>query len=800
MGTNPKRTVTVQMVPQLAVADTLGNKESNANWTTEPALNLSQVCPNPTLTPSDHKQDNLSLTTTPTNTAPDTQTASKGGEQVRSVVSDMPKTASENQEKTGLVFGGDQQMPDRSLTGQDVSEAGEQQRDGNANLRMLSLAEEKNFCKAGVLSAVTATKVDIQTNDCRVKGPSAPQEGCAEPMVQGSGTSSAKVSSLGDSAKHVSSNNQKLHNVCESKHATSEVLAPQHGSTEGMLADTNKDTAMPSQSKEPDHKNSHSHSSDTSPAQSQYPLQDSKAFPLETLPPTPLQREYKMQETPIAKQNVETTALLSATSLPKSQDADTGLTNKNSSSTHPEKDLQPVENTQIRSDKHQPASSQKDSCTLPQAVQIIPAYGQVAEEASQTDTPVLGEQQQKPHCKLYREVSTMTSSPSSTPAKLSQDVEVQAVANTCSKAVSTSPSLLPFTMSRRPSTGTVHREETQSLAVVYQGDSGLGLHQIVPSQIHVGSLPGSVDPRAERLTLEAGLCSNQNAGVVLHTEAMSLQQDARLGAKPKDPSSALCNIQRGPLPLQPVYQINIESSAQKEQLVSVNHHQDETDGSQGKPVAGKPAAKTTTVKTLSSQSESPSEIASITKSKSADNNNSAALSQAAVTTKHNQALPTSTPAATHTTAKLESATIKPDSSKEETKASAKALTKETKLGTKKLEPERNAEEEDESEKQKGKSVHDVVWDEQGMTWEVYGASVDPESLGFAIQSHLQCKIKEQERKLIVQTSIRKSISAVDSPQHGRKNKRRQQNIFRSMLQNVRRPNCCVRPPPSSVLE
>uniref|UniRef100_A0A8C4RPE6 G protein-regulated inducer of neurite outgrowth C-terminal domain-containing protein n=1 Tax=Erpetoichthys calabaricus TaxID=27687 RepID=A0A8C4RPE6_ERPCA len=95
-----------------------------------------------------------------------------------------------------------------------------------------------------------------------------------------------------------------------------------------------------------------------------------------------------------------------------------------------------------------------------------------------------------------------------------------------------------------------------------------------------------------------------------------------------------------------------------------------------------------------------------------------------------------------------------------------------------------------------KRVRDVVWDEQGMTWEVYGASLDPESLGFAIQSHLQSKIKEHERQIISQT--RKSVSSATSP--SKRHKRRQQNIFRSVFQNVRRPNCCVRPPPSSVLD
>lgn len=39
-------------------------------------------------------------------------------------------------------------------------------------------------------------------------------------------------------------------------------------------------------------------------------------------------------------------------------------------------------------------------------------------------------------------------------------------------------------------------------------------------------------------------------------------------------------------------------------------------------------------------------------------------------------------------------------------------------------------------------VKDVKWDAEGMTWEVYGASVDPEELGLAIQRHLELQIKE----------------------------------------------------------
>ncbi|XP_068424556.1 uncharacterized protein si:dkey-191g9.7 [Clinocottus analis] len=39
-------------------------------------------------------------------------------------------------------------------------------------------------------------------------------------------------------------------------------------------------------------------------------------------------------------------------------------------------------------------------------------------------------------------------------------------------------------------------------------------------------------------------------------------------------------------------------------------------------------------------------------------------------------------------------------------------------------------------------VKEVKWDAEGMTWEVYGASVDPEELGVAIQKHLELQIKE----------------------------------------------------------
>ncbi|XP_071361469.1 G protein-regulated inducer of neurite outgrowth 3 [Trachinotus anak] len=737
MGTNPKRTVTVQMVPQLAVMDTLGNKESNANWTKESNLNLSQVCPKPTLTSPDHKQDNISLTPAPTNTIPHTEkTASKGDEPVSSTVSDKPAPATGNQTKSEPVTSGDQQMPDLSLTGQGVGEAGSDQRDSNANMKMISPADEKDIRKAGLSSATTVSKVDSQTNDCRKKGPSAAEKDCAKP------TSSAKATAPEDSNKHVSPNNTNLNNACELRQTTS---APQQENKGSISSPTNKDTGIAQKSKGPDHIQSSSQSS------------------------------VSLQEIPKPKKSMETTTPLSSATPPSnSKEAEAASINKNLSSTFPEKDLQPAKKPHVSSDKHQPVSSQKESSAQPQAIQIMPACGQVAEEASQTDTAVTEGQQQQQHCKLYKEASTMTSSLSSTPVKQCHDMEVQAVANTSSKAVATSPSLLPFAVTRRPSAGAIPWEETHSLAVVCQMDGGAGLHQMIMTS-------ASTDPRSERLTVEAEMCHKQNAGVVFNS--LSQQQDARLGAKPKEPGPALCNIQ-------PVYQINIEHSNHKEQ--------GETGNSQHKTAAQTSAAKTTTAEAPAFKSGTSPETAVASRSGSADTNN-AALCQTAVTTKPEKALPTTT--AANTTSNSDLTKSKAKSSKQKSKeACGKAVTKGTNSGNEKIEPERKEEEDDQSGKQKGKSVHDVVWDEQGMTWEVYGASVDPESLGFAIQSHLQCKIKEQERKLMVQTSFRKSLSGVNSPQHGRKTKRRQQNIFRSMLQNVRRPNCCVRPPPSSVLE
>ncbi|XP_038648662.1 filaggrin-like isoform X3 [Scyliorhinus canicula] len=117
-----------------------------------------------------------------------------------------------------------------------------------------------------------------------------------------------------------------------------------------------------------------------------------------------------------------------------------------------------------------------------------------------------------------------------------------------------------------------------------------------------------------------------------------------------------------------------------------------------------------------------------------------------------------------------------------------------KIGQKKLSGDSN------KEKAQSKNVRDVVWDEQGMTWEVYGASLDPESLGFAIQCHLQRQIVEYEKQIKVNNQSKRSVSIDAAPESNKASKRRQQNIFRTVLQNMRSPQCCIRPQPSSVID
>uniref|UniRef100_A0A3P9JD91 Si:dkey-191g9.7 n=1 Tax=Oryzias latipes TaxID=8090 RepID=A0A3P9JD91_ORYLA len=80
-------------------------------------------------------------------------------------------------------------------------------------------------------------------------------------------------------------------------------------------------------------------------------------------------------------------------------------------------------------------------------------------------------------------------------------------------------------------------------------------------------------------------------------------------------------------------------------------------------------------------------------------------------------------------------------------------------------------------------VKDVKWDAEGMTWEVYGASVDPEELGLAIQRHLELQIKETASRVtkLMRQNINTSQQSMNVSSN-RKNSR--------MTAPFRRMTCC----------
>ncbi|NWU99664.1 GRIN2 protein, partial [Upupa epops] len=82
-------------------------------------------------------------------------------------------------------------------------------------------------------------------------------------------------------------------------------------------------------------------------------------------------------------------------------------------------------------------------------------------------------------------------------------------------------------------------------------------------------------------------------------------------------------------------------------------------------------------------------------------------------------------------------------------------------------------------------VREVRWDDEGMTWEVYGASVDPEVLGLAIQKHLEIQIEQFQTEPA--HAAEKSTKEPALEKKGNKRPR----PFR-MIHCLRYPSCCAR--------
>ncbi|XP_064001443.1 G protein-regulated inducer of neurite outgrowth 2 isoform X1 [Pogoniulus pusillus] len=81
-------------------------------------------------------------------------------------------------------------------------------------------------------------------------------------------------------------------------------------------------------------------------------------------------------------------------------------------------------------------------------------------------------------------------------------------------------------------------------------------------------------------------------------------------------------------------------------------------------------------------------------------------------------------------------------------------------------------------------VREVRWDDEGMTWEVYGASVDPEVLGLAIQKHLEIQIEQFQTE-----PAQLAEKSNEEPPSDKTEKKRP---FRTMMHSLRYPSCCAR--------
>ncbi|XP_032645313.2 G protein-regulated inducer of neurite outgrowth 1 [Chelonoidis abingdonii] len=91
-------------------------------------------------------------------------------------------------------------------------------------------------------------------------------------------------------------------------------------------------------------------------------------------------------------------------------------------------------------------------------------------------------------------------------------------------------------------------------------------------------------------------------------------------------------------------------------------------------------------------------------------------------------------------------------------------------------------------------IREVSWDEKGMTWEVYGAAMEVEVLGMAIQKHLEKQIEEHGRQVVMTPQSTRASSIKGTPQKGEV--KRPPSMFRVLLQSVRRPRCCSRASPA----
>ncbi|RXN23975.1 G -regulated inducer of neurite outgrowth 2-like protein [Labeo rohita] len=86
-------------------------------------------------------------------------------------------------------------------------------------------------------------------------------------------------------------------------------------------------------------------------------------------------------------------------------------------------------------------------------------------------------------------------------------------------------------------------------------------------------------------------------------------------------------------------------------------------------------------------------------------------------------------------------------------------------------------------------VKEVEWDAEGMTWEVYGAAVDPEELGLAIQRHLELQIKETAAAAAAAAQTEDATDNVSSLALQPRRRKKSEGIIRTLRSSA----CCSNP-------
>ncbi len=648
---NPKRTVTVQMMPQLTNIDVLGNKELNANWDIEPKLTLNQDCSSGQKTKPD--QDNMNLKSS----IKDSHTTLLGG----TILEDKNMSSCDSE---------DHKQPQNSHTNMKTTgqcarnaEGRKTERDMNSNLKtVLSTSSPSS----------TATHNKEKNGNSTTKTLENEQH---EPKSQ----SKASV------VEETSAIKETLHNQMPSQ-----ALASLQKDSSPSTNNTIKDMPLLSQSKDAGRTTSSSPSELVSTTNAPK-TNHSQVATTETSQPAPgtstkTPQPHEIHHTPTKEDKCSNDCI--------------------------KKDFKPPGTAQDISSGHPMESSTSNA-----------SHMEVIDEEVQTQGT--SPEEQKPvHCKLYREASTMTSAVElgNRPSMQRHDAEVQAVAMVCSQSTATSPSLLPL-QSHRRSVGLLP-EETDSMAVVIEGKTTSEIYCNTPSVVSSSTKPP------------------QSSTVMVHVDA-DLQEESKLGAKPKEP---LHNSQRGFSPLQPVYQINIETCSQTKHSNETTCHLQ----SQGSPASGphnvacvqEPiAASNQACKDLQEKSAKPPAF----KSEMPKEARSANLQRTSQRLLLNIKL--------HTT--------------EQKDRPAKAGS--IQVGAWERRPRGQGIEEERAWSRVGWAGYDV-----GGIWSIGWSRV----AGFCHSKSSAVQIKEHE-KIITQTVLRKSLS---SPP-GKKNKRRQVNInFRSMFQ------------------